>query len=596
MILGDLMSEMYLTALVIIVMVILLAKEVATPAYIVFGAMITLTLTNVITVEEAFQGFANEGMLTVAFLYIVSGGLQSSGLFTKSIYRLLGSNKLSRNRRYLRLLFPVAGLSAFLNNTPIVASLIPVIKKWAKKNDFLDSKLLIPLSYAAILGGMCTLIGTSTNLVVHGLMKENGLGGLEFFEITPIGFPIALVIIIILSFVGHYLLPEIKEIETRLEESYREFVAEMKVERSYPHIGKTVEDANLRQLKGLFLFQITRDGQKISPVTPDEVIHENDRLFFTGKVDTIYDVQKTKGLTVIKDPEFDLKNLDSDDVDTYEAVVSRTSPLVGITVKESNFRQRYDGVILAIHRAGHRIDKKVGEIVIQPSDTLFILAKKEFGEKWRHSKDFTLISPSIEIYEKPKWKGNTALGLLFIMVVAAATGFLPIILAAALTAMVMILLNIVNFQEAKDAVDWNVLVIIASSFGIAAGLKNSGFANFVANQIVGIFDGLGNIGIIAGLFVAISSFTWVITNNAVAAIMFPVTMAIANSVNIGNEPFILTLVIAASTCFATPIGYQTNTMVYGTGGYRIKDFLKIGIPINILIGIMTIILINFLYL
>ncbi len=581
-------------------MILVLSREVATPSYVVFGAMIALTLGGVISVEEAFQGFSNEGMLTVAFLYVVSAGLQSSGLFTKTVYRLLGNRNLNRYKRYLRLLFPVAGLSAFLNNTPIVASLIPMIKNWSKKYDLPESKFLIPLSYAAILGGMCTLIGTSTNLVVHGLLQDNNINGMEhgldFFQITPIGLPVAVIVIAILSFLSHYFLPETKEIETRLEESFREFVAEMKVESNYPHIGKTLEEANLRQLKGLFLFQITRNGNKMSPVSPDERIREDDRLFFTGKVETIYDVQKTKGLTVIKDPEFDLKNLDSDDVDTYEAVVSRTSPLVGMTVRESNFRQRYDGVILAIHRAGHRIDKKVGDIVIQDSDTLFILAKKEFSDKWKHSHDFNLISPSIDIYEKPKWKGNVALGLLLTMVVLAASGLLPIILAAALTAMVMVLINIVNFQEAKEAVNWNVLIIIASSFGIAAGLKNSGFADFVANHIINIFDTFGDIGVIAGLFFAISSFTWVITNNAVAAIMFPVTIAIADNVGLGYEPFIITLIISASTCFATPIGYQTNTMVYGTGGYKIKDFIKIGVPINILVGVITIILINYIYL
>ena len=260
----------------------MLATELADPAFIVFSAMVALTLGGVISVDEAFQGYSNEGMLTVAFLYIVSAGLQSSGLFTKTIYRLLGDKTLGQRKRYLRLLFPIAGLSAFLNNTPIVASLIPVIKKWAKKYDFHDSKLLIPLSYAAILGGMCTLIGTSTNLVVHGLMQDSGMGGLGFFEITVIGLPIAVIIIAILSIIGYRLLPETEEIETRLDESYREFVAEMKVGANFPHLGKTVEDANLRQLKGLFLFQITRNGEKISPVTPEEKIRENDRLFFTG--------------------------------------------------------------------------------------------------------------------------------------------------------------------------------------------------------------------------------------------------------------------------------------------------------------------------
>jgi len=588
------MFELYFTGFVLLCMIILLASEITEPAFIVFGALITLTLSGIINIDEAFKGFSNHGMLTVGFLYIISAGLQSSGLFIRTIYRLLGDKKNGTTKRYLRFLFSVAGLSAFLNNTPIVASLIPIVKKWAKKYDISPSKYLLPLSYAAILGGMCTLIGTSTNLVVHGLMQEQGLGGLGFFEITKVGLPVAVIMIFLLSTIGHYLLPERREVVTKLEDNYRKYVAEVKVKENYPHLGETVEEADLRGLKGLFLFQITRNGKKISPVGPDEKIYKRDRLFFTGKVDTIYELQKTRGLSVTEDLKFE--DMDSDDVNTYEAVVSRTSPLVGMTVRESNFRERYNGVILAIHRAGHRIDQKVGDIVLQPSDTLFILAEKDFEEIWSNSQEFNLISSSIDIYEKPKWKGDLALFLLFLMIILAATGTLPILLAAALTAMVMVATDVINFKIAQKAINWEVLAIIASSFGIAQGLTNSGFADFVANGIVDIFSVFGDVGIIAGLFLAISSFTWVITNNAVAAIMFPVTMALAQTVDIGTEPFILTLVLGASTCFATPIGYQTNTMVYGTGNYKIKDFIKIGLPMNISVAIIVTALINFLYL
>jgi len=590
------MLEMYFTGAVVITMVIMLAKEVTNPAYVVFSTLILFTVTGIISVDQAFRGFSNTGMITVGILFVVSMGLQSSGKFIKAIYNLLGSGDISLTKRYFRLLFSVAGLSAFLNNTPIVASLIPMIKSWAKEHDIDASKFLIPLSYAAILGGMCTLIGTSTNLVVHGLLQNSGMEGLSFFEISKIGVPVAVIMLTLLSLFAKYLLPETKTLESRLDENSRDFVAEMKVQPQYPYAGQTVQEAGLRNLKGLFLFQIWRKGKKIRPVTPDEKIHEGDRLFFTGEVDTIFELQKTQGLTVVEDPEFDIKNIDSEEVGTFEAVISKNSSLVGMSVKESNFRNRYDGIILAIHRGGHRIDKKIGDIVLQPADTLFILAKKSFEEKWKETQDFNLITTSLEIFEKPPWKGNLAIALLFVMIFLAATGILPIVIAAAIVAMAMIGLNIVNIKEAKDAIDWKVLVIIASSFGIASALENSGIAELVANLIINVGGIFGKVGIIAGLFWATSQFTWVVTNNAVAALMFPVMMSIGESTGLGMEPLILTLVLGASTCFATPIGYQTNTMVYGTGGYEFKDFLKIGIPMNITVCIIVTIIISVMFL
>lgn len=589
------MFQMYYTAGVLLLLFLMLAKEFFKPAVVIFAALLLLVIGNVISIDEAFIGFANKGMITVAFLFIVSAALQASGLFQNAIRRLLGNTKTGKRARYIRLLFPVAGFSAFLNNTPIVASLIPIIKNWTKRNGLSSSKFLIPLSYAAILGGTCTLIGTSTNLIIHGMLLDKGLPGLSFFEITQIGLPVTLITLVFLALMGDTLLPDRKEVVTQLGESTREFVVEMKVGSEYPHTGKTIEQANLRHLQGLFLFQVSREGQVIAPVAPHEKIQKGDRLFFTGIPETIYELQKTPGLLSIKDSEFDIKNVDSDSLRTYEAVVSNTSPLIGQTVRDSQFRDRYNGVILAIHRSGSRVNKKVGDIVFKPTDTLFILAKKGFDEKWYHSKDFSLVSSSVEVYSKPQWKGNLALILLLLMVGVAALNILPIILAAGITAILMIFLGIVNTSDAKKAVSWDVLLYIASSFGIAKALENSGLAEVMANGLVQALHQFGPIGIIAGLFFATTMFTWVVTNNAVAAIMFPVTLSIASMMHLDPRPFLLTLAVAASASFATPIGYQTNLMVYGPGGYRFKDFLKIGVPVSLLVGVIAVTTIYFLY-
>ena len=585
---------MYFTAALVLIMVILLSKDVSKPGFIIFGTLLLFALSGIITVDEALRGFSNKGMIAVGMLYIVSVGLQSSGLFVRGVYRLLGEGNKSK-KRYFRLLFPVAGLSAFLNNTPIVASLIPMIKSWAKKNDMDASNFLIPLSYAAILGGTCTLIGTSTNLVVHGLLQDSGMGGLGFFEITKIGLPVALIMLTLLSLFGEYLLPKTENIEATLKRDYKKFITEMEVKSNYSYVGETIEKAGLRNFENSFPFQIIREGKLITPVNPQEEIHEEDKLFFTGDASAISKLHDTRGLSVMRDSEIEYQDVDSDKVDTFEVVISRESPLVGMSVKESNFYDRYNGVILAIHREGKEIKKNISDVVLKPADTLFIMASKSLETIWGNSKDFRLISSSVNIQEKAKWKGHLSIGLLIIMILLAATGVLPIVLSAGLTAMIMVGTGVIDIKEAKDAVDWEVLTIIASSFGIATALSNSGFADLIANVIINIFGQFGDMGIIVGLFLATSQFTWVVTNNAVAALMFPVMMGIAQSSGIGMEPLILTLVMGASTCFATPIGYQTNTMVYSTGNYKFKDFLKIGIPMNIIICVIVTIIISLMY-
>jgi len=573
------------TSIIVIVMTILLVKQIFRSEIVIFSAFLLLILGKVITLDDALRGFSNKGMLMVAFLFVISASLQSSGTLDRFISKFLGTDNKRISLKYLRLMFPVSLFSAFLNNTPVVATLIPIVKNWCKKVNLPSSKFLIPLSYAAILGGTCTLIGTSTNLVVHGMLLDRGLPGFSFFELTKVSLPVAVLGILFIAIIGYKLLPSRKDPIVELGKDTREFVVEMKVSSDYPMLNKTIEEAHLRHLQGLFLFQINRKEKVIAPVSHDEKILAGDRLFFTGLPETIYELQKTPGLITVKDAEFDVKNLDSDRLSTYEVVISNNSPLIGESVRDSNFRGRYGAVILAIHRSGTRINKKVGDIVFKPGDTLFILAKKGFDKIWYHSKDFSLVSSSVEIYSKPNWKGNIALILLLTMVVVSALRIIPMVLAAALTAVLMIIFGIINPDRAVKSVDWGILLIIASSLGIGKALENSGVASLLANHIIMPLRFLGPIGIIAGIFFITSIYTEIITNNAAAAIIFPVALTSAHLLNIDPRPLLITLTIAASASFATPIGYQTNLMVYGPGGYRFSDFLKIGIIMNILVGI-----------
>jgi len=582
------------TVVLLVLMTIALIREIIEADLIIFTTLILMILGRVITLKEAFAGFSNHGMLTVGFLFIVAGGLRRTGILDQLGHHLLGK-RTTLSKKLLRLLFPVAFISAFFNNTPIVAVLIPTIHSWTKKNEYVLSKFLIPISYAAILGGMCTLIGTSTNLVVHGLMLENGFSGMSLFEISRIGVPVAVMGLFIVAFLSHRFLPERKETMAQLGETTREFVVAMKVESDYPHIGKTIQEAGLRHLKGLFLFQIDRQGEILVPIGFDEKIYVHDRLFFTGLPETIIELQKMSGLSLLKEATIDLKNYDSDNIHSYEVVVSSDSPLIGKNVRESNFRGRYDAVILAIHRSGERVRQKIGDVVLRTGDTLLILGRPDFLKKWYHSRDFYLVSKSAAVVSKPKPYAWFSLIILAAMIVSMAFGIVPILISVCVAAILLLISRCITPHDARHAVQWNVLLVIASAFGIAKGLENSGVAYYLANQLISGVGTLGVIGIVGGIYFLTSFYTEIITNNAAAALLFPISLSVARQSNIDPRPLFLTVALAASASFATPIGYQTNLMVYGPGGYRFKDFLKIGIPMNIVIGFSVISLIYLYY-
>ncbi len=586
--------EFLYTSVLILLMTFFLIREIFEPDVIIFSVLILLTIGGVISVEEAFAGFSNHGMLTVLFLFIVAAALQQTGVLNTVGDRLFSKGgRLST--KLLRFLFPVSAVSAFFNNTPIVAMLIPVIRNWTRKNEYSISKFMIPLSYASILGGICTLIGTSTTLVVHGLMIESGMPGFSFFEISKVGVPVAIFGITLVAVFGHRLLPDRKSPIIQLDEHTREFVVEMKVEPEYRHIGQTIEEAGLRHLKGLYLFQIERNRDLMVSVGPNERIQLGDRLFFTGLPDTIIELQKTHGLSIIKDASFNLKSYNSDEMGTFEVVISANSPLIGRNVRNSQFRTRYNAVILAIHRSGERIQKKIGDIVLRGGDTLLILAKHDFTQKWYHSRDFYLVTKTPGIPSKPQWYSWFSLAVLSTMILVMATGLLPILVAVCLASVVLVVGKCISPEEARKSIEWNVLLVIASAFGISKAMVNSGVAGFLAEKLILLLGTIGPLGLLAGTYLIASIYTEIITNNAAAALVFPVALAITQQADLDPRPFFIALAIAASASFATPIGYQTNLMVYGPGGYKFTDFLKIGIPMNLIIGTLSVTLIYLFY-
>jgi di/tricarboxylate transporter len=577
--------EAWFTVAVVLVCLALLASNRVAPDLVMTAGLTLLLVAGVLSPQQALAGLANEGLVTVAVLYIVVTGLTETGAVGWLVQSVLGRPRSLRQAQ-IRMMLPVAGLSGFLNNTPVVAVFIPALQDWAKRHRLGLSRLMIPLSFAAIAGGTCTLIGTSTNLVVNGLLIEHlGTPGLGLFELAWVGLPVVAVVIVFVMVFSHWLLPERMPALERLGD-VREYSVEMQVEPGSPLVGRTIEQAGLRQLPGMYLMEIERDGQILPAVSPRERLHGGDRLVFVGIVESVVDLQRMRGLIPATDQVFKLDAPRRDRI-LVEAVVSNTCPVAGRRVREGRFRSRYNAVIIAVARNGERLKGKIGDIVLRTGDTLLLEARPSFIVQQRNSRDFYLVSRLNGSAAPRHERALLAVGIIVAMVLVVATGALSMLKAAMLAAGLMILTRCTSGGIARRAVDWSVIVVIAASFGIGTALQESGAAQAMAGSIVSLAGGepMVSLGL---MFLATALFTALATNNAAAVLMFPVALAAAQDMSVDVLPFAITIMMGASAAFATPIGYQTNLMVYGVGGYRFGDYVRIGLPLTLLVGLVTV--------
>jgi len=582
-----------LTVAVVVAMIAALVLELIEPDAVVFTGLTVLLVGGVLTPKEALSGFANEGMLTVAVLFIVAHAARSSGSLTLLANRTMGRSA-GGPRSVLRMMGPVAGVSAFLNNTPIVAMFTPTIRDWALKRGLAPSKFLIPLSYAAIFGGTCTLIGTSTNLVVSGMLLEATGSPLGMFTQAWVGIPAAMVGVAFMATLGYRLLPTRKDPAEEFASGGREYVFEFRVPEGSSVEGKTVEEAGLRQLRFVYLTELARAGgagQTFSPVHPGEKLMGGDRLVFAGSAASAVELQELKGLESMHDAEHLDHVRDRGHGRVVEAVVSSSSPMLGKTIREGDFRARYDAAVLAVHRRGHEITSGLGQLRLRPGDTLLLLSGDDFLKRWNQARDFYMVSKVADLQAFDRRKATISLVALGGMILLAATGVLDILPAAILAAVVLVLTRTVTVVEARRSLEINVLVVIAAALGISKALEKTGVASAVAGALIGAVEQFGFVALIAAVYLVTTFFTEIITNNAAAAIIFPIAMATAAQTGADPLPFAVTVAIAASASFATPIGYATNLMVYGPGGYRFTDFVKVGVPLNLLFFVATIVVV-----
>ncbi len=570
-----------------------LVRDLPTDALFV-GAVVLLAALGVIGPEEAFGGFANSGMLTVAALFVVAAALRETG-----VMEFVGERFLGHVETEGKALFSMAAVlipsAMVLNNTPKVALLVPVLISWCRKRRISPSRLLMPLSFLSILGGTCSLVGTSTNLVVQGLLIKSKLRPMSMFEIGYVGFPCALLGAAYMLTLGRRLLPDRKDLIEQLEESRREYLVEMQVTPGCRLVGKTVGQAGLRHLPGLFLIEISREGEVIGPVGPEETIRANDRLVFTGVVGTIIDLEKIPGLVPAADERYEVSPVKQRGRTLCEAVISPSSPLLGKTVREADFRAMYDAAVVAVHRNGARLTNKVGDIELHAGDTLLLQVGHDFRRVYRNNPDFYLIS-DVEDSRPVRYDRAWPAAIIFLaMITAFVSGKVDIMVAAFLAAGAMVACRCISTSDARKSVDWSVLLAIGASFGMGKALEQSGVARLFAEQLVHLTRPLGPTATMAAIYFGTMVLNELISNNAAAVLAFPFCLESARLLGVNERPFIMAVTLAASYAFASPIGYQTHMMVFGPGGYRFADFVRVGVPLNLLMFTAAVILIPMIW-
>ena len=548
-----------------------------------------------LTVEEAISGFSNPAVITIALLFILSQGLQKTRILEYLIVRI---NKLVSQSKNLGLgvyLLTIAFASALMNNTAIVAVFMPVTIRLAHQYHMSPSKLLIPLSYAAIMGGTLTLVGTSTNLIVNAVYIENGGSPLGMFEFAKYGWITLLVGLIYVLWIAPKILPS-RTVTSSLTQSYHMagYLTEMKISEDSPLVGSTCQERNVNQSYDVIVLDIQRDGRLIAYNVGRQTLRVGDILFVKGSLESFLRMKEVEKVTLLTDEKLTQSELEQDDNILVECMVTDQSDVIGKTLREANFRKRFGAFILAIRREGLIIRKKIAHVVLHTYDTLLIYGgKRQISELEKSGKFILLGEMQADLVKVRFWW--ISIVSIVLTVFLAAIGVLPILKGALISAVILMMFRVISPNEAYESIHWQVIVLIAALIPLGIVIQSSGTATYIANMIMQYVDTLSPSIQPYVLFALVYFVTMVMTevssNTATAIIMTPIVIAITADMQFDPRPFIFGVCFAASASFSTPVGYQTNLMVYGPGGYRFSDYMKTGIPLALTFWILAILII-----
>jgi len=573
--------EGWWTISVLLIMTGLIARDRLGPDLAMFGALGVLLASGSLQPEQALAGFANKALITIGALFVVAATIRETGALT------LLSNVLFGQVRtpwlgLVRMVLPTAMLSAFINNTPVVVMMIPAVRDFAKRIDDRPSRFLIPLAYAAMLGGTCTLIGTSANLVISGLLEQSDMPEMGLFEIAWVGVPTLVVGLLYLLTAGHRLLDVRRSPRESLTDEPRLYLAEVAVAMDSPLIGRTVEGAGLRHLPGLFLAEIRRsDGRVIRPVNPQTGLQGGDHLVLSGLASTVQDLQSFPGLQAVDEPTSEVEV----ERGLFEVVISHRSNLVGRSVRDIGFRRRYDAAILAVHRSGEPLHQRIGDIILRPGDTLMLSASPGFYDTYRNHAGFYLISSVPNSAPARYRNAHISLLALAALVAGPTLTHVDMMTASMITVVFFLASGCISPRGVRQSVDWSVLLVIGCALGLASALQASGAADIIGQLLWAISQALVSpslqpIVVLASLYILAVVCASLLTNAAAAALVFPIALEVANIAGMNPRPLAIAVALASSAAFATPLGSNALLLVSGPGGYRYRDFLRIGLPLN----------------
>ncbi len=545
-------------------------------------AFTALLLTGILSPTEAFTVFSNDAAITVAAMFILSAALERTGVIESIAHRLnlaVGNTDWS----LLIVMLPiVAVLSAFINNTPVVVVFMPIMISLAASRGLKPSRLLIPLSFASIFGGLCTLIGTSTNILVSSTAQQLGQPPLSMFELGRAGWLLAVVGLVYLLTIGRKLLPERETLASLLQSTdSKQYLTEVLVTAQSPLVGKNLAATPLGNQPKARVIEVIRVGQQVATPLNEIVLEPGDRLRLTTPLASVLELNQLEGVSMLPKSVLGLELVGSQKAVVAECVIGPRSNLIGRSIREMNFRRRYGVLVLAVHRQGVNLSDDFADVILHYGDTLLVEGADSAMNELRGHRDFLLLLDVPET-TKRRHKQAVAVGAIGFVVALATFNVMPIAALAVMAAVAVVALGCLDAEEAYEAVDWKIIFLIFGMLALGMALEKTKGAEFVAHTLIRGLGGWGPMVVLSAVVVLTSTLTNFLSNNAVAVLLTPVAIQAATAMQVSPRPFLIAVALGASACFATPIGYQTNTLVYGAGGYKFKDFIKVGLPLNVL--------------
>lgn len=577
---------------VILLTVFFLYREIYNTSITFLGAVALLVIPGIVSTDDVLSSFADEQVAIIVMLLVIGQFLKRSPVIENIFQKLF-----LKTKGYLKFTFKmtacVSFFSGFMNNTPLVALLLPYVVDWGKKNNVSPSKLLIPLSFAAIMGGGLTLIGTSTNLIANSIVvgELGPSAGLSMFSFFQIGAPLVLIGMVYILIFGKKILPDNTGMISNFHKNKREYLVDLLVTENSPLVGKTIGESNLRSLKGLYLVEIVRPDKVRTAPGPKEIMRAGDYIIFAGETDNIADIVN---LDLGLEMPNDLEKLQRKK-EVVEVIVPYNSSLSRKKIKDTDFRARFDAAIIAVRRDGEKLYGKIGEMTLQKGDMMLCVAGHDFYKRIAQAKEVTLISNVRQLQDIDGKKSTSLIVSTVIAILLPALGLLSLFQSLLLLFVFLLLTRVVLFGEVKRAININLIAIMGGALSIGVAMDKSGAANFIATKGLTILEPLGVMGILAGVYLITNLLAAYMTNIAAVSIILPIALSFAELKGYDYKPFLFCVAFAGSKTFLTPIGYQTNLMVYGPGGYKFKDYFKFGFPLTALFMVSTLIILKLIY-